>query len=191
MLHTSLAAPARITNIGGSIAGPPALKTPRPITAARLTSRARNRRLHHLLLVISVLGFDGHLVRERAQGTAWLVFLHLGVAVRMAPSMTDSPTLPNPGDIDHTDARRTSQWPVLIAASLTGVSIDVPIQIPIQQHSTTPMLTGDVLPDQLQPGLLWSVFWSNHVGTSSNPSGWMMMASLVKRSRPVRPLSSA
>ncbi|KAJ6113211.1 hypothetical protein N7523_006528 [Penicillium sp. IBT 18751x] len=38
--HTahSLATPARITNIGGSIAGPPALKTPRPITATRLTS---------------------------------------------------------------------------------------------------------------------------------------------------------
>jgi hypothetical protein len=31
--------------------------------------------------VISVLGFDGNLVRGRAAGTARLGFLHLGVAV--------------------------------------------------------------------------------------------------------------
>ncbi|KAJ6107082.1 hypothetical protein N7523_007372 [Penicillium sp. IBT 18751x] len=128
----SLAAPARITNIGSSIAGPPALKTPRPITATRLTS-----------------------ARAPKSPSALSAAGDIGAGLRWAPPPVDDGLARLPIRVTLiTPLLINSQWPVLVAASLTGVSIDVPIQIPIQQHSTTPMLTGDVLPDQLQPGLL-------------------------------------
>ncbi|KAJ6028871.1 hypothetical protein N7499_004194 [Penicillium canescens] len=79
---------------------------------------------------------------RRAARDARMGIIHLGITVpiiglgRLPIGVTlITPLLDEP------------ELPVVVAALLAGISIDLPIQITIQHRSTTLMITGHVLPD--------------------------------------------